>query len=80
MRHLIILLLFTLIFLGCGSENQSNALMDYIAPGWKATVVAEIDQSYAGWDVEIGDADNDGKNDLGSWCCLNRLVHVLYRI
>ena len=23
-----------------------------------------VAQSYAGWDVELGDADNDGKNEI----------------
>lgn len=40
-----------------------------VAPGWQATVVAEVDQSYAGWDVEIGDADNDGKNEILTTGC-----------
>ena len=32
--------------------------------GWQGTVVARLDQSCAGWDVEIGDADNDGMNEV----------------
>lgn len=35
-----------------------------IAEGWRGEVIAEVDQSYAGWDVEIGDADNDGANEV----------------
>jgi hypothetical protein len=31
--------------------------------------IAEVDQSYAGWDVEIGDADNDGKNEILTTGC-----------
>ncbi|MCE9578845.1 MAG: VCBS repeat-containing protein [Deltaproteobacteria bacterium] len=31
-----------------------------LAPGWTGEVVAQVPQSYAGWDVEIGDADGDG--------------------
>lgn len=31
-----------------------------VKDGWTVSVVAEVDQSYAGWDVEIGDADNEG--------------------
>lgn len=34
------------------------------AKSWRTEVIATIDQSYAGWDVEIGDADNDGKNEI----------------
>lgn len=35
-----------------------------VKDGWTVSVVAEVDQSYAGWDVEIGDADNDGLNEV----------------
>lgn len=31
-----------------------------VAGGAMGVDVGEVDQSYAGWDVEIGDADNDG--------------------
>ena len=44
------------------------------APGWSAGIIAQVDQSYAGWDVEIGDADNDGKNEvLATGCPDSRL-------
>ncbi|MCK5506820.1 MAG: VCBS repeat-containing protein, partial [Thermodesulfovibrionia bacterium] len=35
-----------------------------IAPGWRGEIIAKTDQSYVGLDVEIGDADNDGKNEI----------------
>ena len=35
-----------------------------LAPGWKGEVIAKSTESYVGWDVEIGDADNDGYNDI----------------
>ncbi len=35
-----------------------------VASGWHGEIVAKVDQSYAGWDVEIGDADNDGANEI----------------
>lgn len=35
-----------------------------VAGGWRGEVIAGVDQSYAGWDVEIGDADNDGRNEI----------------
>jgi hypothetical protein len=35
-----------------------------IAPGWKGEVVAKVDQSFCGWSVTIGDADNDGENEI----------------
>ncbi len=48
-----------------------------VVKGWKAYVVAAIDQSYGGWDVEIGDADNDGKNEiLVTGCPDSKLVLI----
>jgi len=41
--------------------------MTGICVGLAATmlmVFAAVDQSYVGWDVEIGDADNDGQNEI----------------
>ncbi|MCC6145408.1 MAG: hypothetical protein IT368_16500, partial [Candidatus Hydrogenedentes bacterium] len=51
-----------------------------LAEGWQSTVMAELDQSYAGWDVEIGDADNDGLNEvLVSGCPDSRLYFISER-
>jgi hypothetical protein len=47
-----------------------------VAPGWRATVVAEVDQSYAGWDVEIGDADNDGNNEILTTGCPDSRLYL----
>jgi len=35
-----------------------------LAPGWTGELIALVDQSYAGWDVEIGDADGDGRPEI----------------
>jgi len=35
-----------------------------LGQGWQGQIVAQVDQSYVGWDIEIGDADNDGKNEI----------------
>lgn len=48
-----------------------------VASGWTATVAARIDQSYAGWDVEIGDADNDGKNEVLVTGCPNSRLYCI---
>ena len=62
-NYLIFISLF--IYLGCsGKSDVSNVPVTTVATGWKASLVAEIDQSYAGWDVEIGDPDNDGLNEI----------------
>jgi hypothetical protein len=71
-----ILLLPLLIFFGCSSEQETILPVNSIAAGWKSTVVAEIDQSYAGWDVEIGDADNDKKNEILVTGCPNSRLYI----
>lgn len=35
-----------------------------LAAGWHAELIATVDQSFAGWHVEIGDADNDKLNEV----------------
>jgi len=77
-----ILLLSIILYFGCAEEKVAlKAPVSKIADGWNATLVAEIDQSYAGWDVEIGDADNDGENEILVTGCpdsrlyLSKLVH-----
>jgi len=40
-----------------------------LAPGWHGEILAKVEQSYAGWDVEIGDADNDGLNEVLTTGC-----------
>ena len=52
-----------ILFSGAAIPVEAGEIVT-LAPGWTATVVAAVDQSYVGWDVEIGDADNDGKNEL----------------
>jgi len=45
-----------------------------LGQGWQGQIVAQVDQSYVGWDIEIGDADNDGKNEvLATGCPDSRL-------
>jgi len=36
-----------------------------------------VDQSYVGWDVEIGDADNDGKNEILTAGCPDSRLYLL---
>ncbi|MCK5208321.1 MAG: hypothetical protein KAQ79_09880, partial [Cyclobacteriaceae bacterium] len=63
MKNFIFIIL--LFFVSCRHTNTNKyADMATMAKGWHAEVIATIDQSYAGWDVEIGDADNDGKNEI----------------
>jgi len=54
----------------------SAAEIAVIETGWQGVVVARIDQSYAGWDVEIGDADNDGKNEILTTGCPDSRLYL----
>ena len=47
-----------------------------LASGWVLERVGTVDQSYAGWDVEIGDADNDGKNEILTTGCPDSRLHL----
>ena len=40
-----------------------------LAGGWKGEVIGSSTESYVGWDVEIGDADNDGYNEILTTGC-----------
>lgn len=61
-------------------ENAEQPGIDSLgvaAPGWTGEIVAEIEQSYAGWDVEIGDADNDGRNEILVTGCPDSRLYLL---
>ncbi len=46
------------------------------ADGWTCEEIARVDQSYAGWDVEIGDADNDGLNEILTTGCPDSRLYL----
>jgi len=46
-----------------------------LATGWRGEIIAKVDQSYVGWDVEIGDADNDGLNEVLTTGCPNSRLY-----
>lgn len=50
-----------------------------LAPGWTAELVAVVDQRYVGWDVEIGDADNDGQNEILTTGCPDSCLHLFQK-
>jgi len=65
MKNSVLVLVLLILFVSCEQSNRDNFTdLAITASGWQAEVIATIDQSYGGWDVEIGDADNDGKNDI----------------
>ncbi len=47
-----------------------------VADGWSCEEIARVDQSYVGWDVEIGDADNDGLNEILTTGCPNSRLYL----
>ena len=51
-----------------------------MADGWRGEIIAGVDQSYAGWDVEIGDADNDGQNEILTTGCPNSRLYISKKI
>lgn len=58
----LLIIILTLVLFACNDENTSEfGKIAKVADGWHGNVIASIDQSYAGWDIEIGDADNDEK-------------------
>ena len=63
MKNFVFILLFLAI--SCGPTKTDNyGDLASTADGWHAEVIATVDQSYGGWDVEIGDADNNGLNEI----------------
>jgi hypothetical protein len=67
------------VLLTVGALAVEPEALGAAAPGWTAEVVAEVDQSYAGWDVEIGDADNDGKNEILTTGCPDSRLYLFER-
>jgi len=63
MKNFMFLLLFLVISCQPTNTDPYDDLAS-TADGWNAEVIATIDQSYGGWDVEIGDADNNGLNEI----------------
>jgi len=50
-----------------------------LAAGWSGEVIAISTDSYVGWDVEIGDADNDGYNEILTTGCPSSSLNM-YRL
>ena len=72
--YLLLLLSFVLFF--CNKNNVGKFTdIAILANGWQGEIIAKVDQSYAGWDVEIGDADNDGNNEILTTGCPNSRLY-----
>lgn len=77
MKNIIAGMLFFILFSCQSTEKTDYSDLATVAKSWRAEVIATIDQSYGGWDVEIGDADNDGKNEvLITGCPDSKLVLI----
>jgi hypothetical protein len=73
-----IIVLSGLIVYAC-AEKRMEIFSDIgiAANGWTGEIMAVIDQSYAGWDVEIGDADNDGEDEVLITGCPDSRLYLL---
>jgi hypothetical protein len=79
MRLLYSFLFFTIIIFSCKTEKEQENRINKIAKiasGWQGEIVAESNESYIGWDVEIGDADNDSKNEILTTGCPSSALHM----
>ena len=66
MRRIFFISLLILLFSCIGNEVGPIKIRDVaeLTDGWDGEVVGSSMESYVGWDVEIGDADNDGLNEI----------------
>ncbi|MBW1814030.1 MAG: hypothetical protein JRJ39_10290, partial [Deltaproteobacteria bacterium] len=73
------LLFILLLLFSCKTayktENNFNKIAS-LASGWQGEIVTESSESYIGWDVEIGDADNDSKNEILTTGCPSSALHL----
>ena len=82
MRPLFIISLFLLLFACTGKEGETLKIEDLaaLADGWEGEVIGISTESYVGWDVEIGDADNDGYNEILTTGCPSSSLNMFQRI
>ncbi len=71
MRLLLYSALLLLLFSCKSHEAETIKIEDMavLADGWQGEVVGRSTESYVGWDVEIGDADSDGNNEILATGC-----------
>ena len=71
MRLLLFSALLLLLFSCKSHEAETIKIEDMavLADGWQGEVVGRSTESYVGWDVEIGDADSDGNNEILATGC-----------
>ena len=71
MRRILFISLLILLFSCISKEVETIKISDVakLAVGWEGQVIGSSTESYVGWDVEIGDADNDGDNEILTTGC-----------
>ena len=71
MRLILYSALILLLFSCKSHEAETIKIEDMaaLADGWQGEVVGSSTESYVGWDVEIGDADSDGNNEILTTGC-----------
>lgn len=72
-------LVVSILLFSCKTENKTEVSIDQLAKiitGWQGEIIAESTESYIGWDVEIGDADNDGKNEILATGCPSSALYM----
>jgi len=81
MRRLFFISLSILLFSCIGNEDKTLTIEDVakLAAGWEGEVIGWSTESYVGWDVEIGDADNDGDNEVLTTGCPSSSLN-LYKL
>ncbi len=57
-------------------ENIEISDVAELADGWQGVVIGSSTESYVGWDVEIGDADNDGSMEILTTGCPNSSLNM----
>jgi hypothetical protein len=70
---------FLVLFFSCNSnEGETIKIGDVatLAVGWDGEVIGRSTESYVGWDVEIGDADNDGYMEIITTGCPNSSLNL----
>jgi hypothetical protein len=79
MMKLILYSSFLVLFFYCKSKEVGTIKISDVAEladGWQGVVIGSSTESYVGWDVEIGDADNDGHNEVLTTGCTNSSLNM----
>jgi hypothetical protein len=79
MRRFYVVFLILLLFSCKSYRSESIEITDIatLAAGWQGRIIDQSTESYMGWDVEIGDADNDGNNEILTTGCPSSLLNMI---